>query len=401
MKNKNQLLFCGALLLSMLACNNNTGSKQATADGYSINGKIAGLHSGGIKLVSYNDDDRTSKTIDSIAFNNDTFHLKGKLNNAQMMTLFIEPGGWSMPVFVENTIISIDADTTASQHYDDTKYGGTAGAVINKYSISGSQGQDEWMKYQKDPGQKRFDSAFAPLERALNIEKDIDKEYKIRDQIDSVRKLQNDWKQNWINDFADKNPSSAAGIYMLSELYRYYSTMPIISLEASLNKFSSNLKTSPYYKSISASLYKRKALLPGQIAPDFTLLKKDSSSFTLTSTRGKYIMIDFWASWCHPCRQAIPHWKEVYKKYHTKGFEIVSVSDDSRWADWIKAMDVEKMPWLQVVDEFPIKNMPAKVGTLYMTSFIPFYVLIDKDGKIILYTDNENEIDAKLKELIG
>jgi thiol-disulfide isomerase/thioredoxin len=112
-------------------------------------------------------------------------------------------------------------------------------------------------------------------------------------------------------------------------------------------------------------------------------------------------MIDFWASWCVPCRKAIPHWKEVYQQYNNKGFEILSVSDDSQWKNWTKAMDAEKMPWKQVVDEFPIKNMPARVGSLYMTKFIPFYVLLDKEGKILVYSGNEEDIDHKLKEIFN
>ena len=112
-------------------------------------------------------------------------------------------------------------------------------------------------------------------------------------------------------------------------------------------------------------------------------------------------MLDFWASWCVPCREAIPHWKSVYAQYHTKGFDIISITDDSKWKDWIKAMDQEKMPWLQIADEFPFKNMPARVGDLYMTTFIPFYVLLDKDGIILSYTGSEKEIDSQLDKLFN
>ena len=172
-------------------------------------------------------------------------------------------------------------------------------------------------------------------------------------------------------------------------------------LEATIRKFTGDAARSPYYTYLTDNLAKRKAVSPGQVAPDFTLLKRDSTAFKLSTTRGKYVMLDFWASWCHPCRQAIPHWKKVYAQYHPKGLDIVSISDDSRWKDWMKAMDVEKMPWQQVCDEFPEKNMPAKVGSLYMTTFIPFYVLLDKEGRILVYSGNEADIDAKLKEVFS
>jgi thiol-disulfide isomerase/thioredoxin len=192
-----------------------------------------------------------------------------------------------------------------------------------------------------------------------------------------------------------------AGAYMFGQLYIFSQDMPPAELETMLNKFDGPAKASPYYQSMATALAKSKAVQPGSLAPDFTLPKRDSSQFTLSAGRGKYLMIDFWASWCHPCRQAIPHWKGVYQKYHDKGFDMVSVSDDSRWPDWTKAMDAEKMPWTQVVDEFPVKNMPAKVGSLYMTTYIPFYVLLDKEGKILVYSGKEEDIDNKLKEIFG
>lgn len=166
-------------------------------------------------------------------------------------------------------------------------------------------------------------------------------------------------------------------------------------------KFTGQAKSTVYFSNLTDDLQKRKALQPGNVAPDFTLLKPDSSSFTLSSLHGKYVLLDFWASWCVPCRKAIPHWKEVYKKYHPKGFEIVGVTNDIRWSDWFKALDEEKMPWLQVADEFPVKNMPSRVGTMYMTPYLPTYILLDKEGKILLHNASKEQIDQKLKEVFA
>jgi thiol-disulfide isomerase/thioredoxin len=397
---KKYSLMCLLITAAMFAfANNKPGAKKQ----YVINGTIKGVTSGTVKLVFQNENDRTSKTIDSGVITNGTFKLKGNIETPRMMSVVLEPGNWSFAVFVENAPVNVTADTTGSEHYDYTKYGGGKGAAIKNFTETGSKNYDDWMKYQNDPGQKQYEPVFAELDKKFKATgSDIDAQYKVRDQIDSVRKLEQAWQKKKIDAYVAQNSSSVAGIYMFDQLYMFVSgTMSYGALDSMLNKYTDEAKASPYYVSLSKSRVKLAAVQVGQVAPDFTLLKPDSTNLALSSTRGKYLLIDFWASWCHPCRQAIPHWKEVYQKYHDKGFDILSVSDDDKWKNWTKAMDEEKMPWAQVDDEFPIKHMPAKVGTLYMTTFIPFYVLLDKEGKILVYTGDESKIDAKLKEIYG
>lgn len=394
--NKNMLLGFAVLCL-LFACNANRQNNT----GYTIKGTVKGIDTGMVKLVAYNEDDRTSKTVDSATVAGGSFILTDTLGIPQMMSLIIEPGNWSFQVFVEDTVLSVEADTAGALYYDYTAYGGNKGAQIKNYTETGSSNYDAWIKYQHDPGQKQYEPVFDALDKKFQATKDIDAQYAIRDQIDSVRKRLQAWQKTKIDAYVSHHPSSVAGVYMFDQLYTFSQDMPIAEMENMLGKYKGQAKSSVYYKRLEGELAKKKAVAPGSIAPDFTLLKRDSSKFTLSSLRGKYVMIDFWASWCHPCRQAIPHWKEVYNKYHNKDFEIVSVSDDSRWSDWKKAMDQEKMPWTQVCDEFPVKNMPARVGSLYMTTYIPFYVLLDKEGKILVYTGDENKIDEKLKEIFG
>jgi thiol-disulfide isomerase/thioredoxin len=396
-KKGSTIILCSLLVLA--GCT--SSESQSKNRGYLVKGTIKGVPQGTIKLVSYNEDDRTSTTIDSAEIKNGSFEIQGKLDAAQMASVMIQPGNWSFQIFLENNPLTITADTTGSNHYDYTMYGGDKGAIIKNFTETGSKNFDDWTKYQNNPGQKKYEPVFADLGQKIQATKDVDQQYRYRDQMDSVIKILNGWKAEQVKKYIDKNPSSVAGAYMLRDLYTWYTDLPFADMQAMVTSFQGEAKQSKYYKSLEDILAKRKAVMPGSIAPDFTLLKRDSSKFTLSSTRGKYMMIDFWASWCHPCRQAIPHWKEVYAKYHDKGFDIVSVSDDSKWKDWFKAMDQEKMPWTQVCDEFPLKNMPARVGTLYMTTYIPFYVLLDKEGKILLYTSDENKIDEKLKEVLG
>lgn len=375
----------GLMLIIAGSCN------QKNAKDYVITGSIRGINEGMIKLVSYMDSNRTSKVIDSVLFKNGTFELKGKVQGPELMTLLITPGNWAVRLFVENGKITVDGDTTGAEHYDYTAYGMDKGANLTKFKVSGSRTQDEYQKFENDPQQLKFKSVFAELNKAKAADYEAQ-----RAQADSISKLYKAWQWNYINDFVAKNPTSVAGVYMFSNYYQFEPGMTVSEIESMLAKFESTAKASVYYAGLARQLEMRKRVAPGSLAPDFTLLKRDSTSFTLSSLKGKYVMIDFWASWCKPCREAIPHWKQVYQKYKDKGLEMVSVSNDSRWKDWFKALDQERMPWIQVCDEFPVKNMPARVGTLYQTPSLPCYVLLDKEGKILVHTITEKDIDNKL-----
>ena len=401
MKNNVRILWYIPAIVAFLSCNSGHSQQKDKDPGMMLKGNLKGIDSGTVKLVVYNEEDRTSKTVASGVISGHSFELKGKIGQPHMMALEIQPGNWSIALFAEDTTLSVTADTTGAEYFDYTAYGGSKGASIKNFTEAGSKNFEDWRKYQNDPGLKEYEPVFADLQKKFKATGNIDDQYKIRDQMDSVRRLLQAKQRDWISDYVTHYPSSVAGVYMFHVLYSYSQDMPAATLEGMLNKFEGPAKSSAYYTSLSTALAKLKTVQPGSVAPDFTLLKRDSSQFTLSTGRGRYLMIDFWASWCHPCRQAIPHWKGVYQKYHDKGLDMVSVSDDSRWPDWTKAMDVEKMPWTQVCDEFPVKNMPAKVGSLYMTSYIPFYVLLDKEGKILVYSGKEEDIDKKLKEIFG
>lgn len=398
---RNKFLWCALVMTTALACRN--GQQQPPA-GYTIEGTLKGIDSGIIKLEYYDEATRASKPIDSGIVKDHQFKLTGRIGVPRMVTAVIAPGGWHFSLFLEDTAISVTADTTGSRYFDYTAYKGEKGAIMDSVTVTGSASQHDWEAYQKDPGQTRFNPVFAALNKEYEAQvakHDKDGEYKVRDRMDSVRQLLRTYQRSKIDAYITQHPGSVAGIYMFQQFYISSGDFPAGELDTMLHRFTGEAAASVYYPPLAADLAKKKALLPGSVAPDFTLLKRDSTKFTLSSLRGNYTMIDFWASWCYPCRQAIPHWKKVYAKYHDKGFNMVSVSDDARWADWFKAMDVEKMPWQQVCDEFPVRNMPAKVGSLYMTTYIPFYVLLDKDGKILVYSGKEEDIDNKLKEVFG
>jgi peroxiredoxin len=368
---------------------------------YTLKGTAHGIKNGKIYLTRYNEEDRSTTNIDSSDVANGTFAFKGKLAGAEMLGLLIKPGNWSANLFLENAAIIISIDTTGADHYDYTKYGQGKGARLRKVIVKGSKSQDQFDALENNPALTAIKSKREVLGKQFTAEKSADKKELIKADIGKLSEQINAAQLKQIQQFIDQHPTAVSAVYSFGNYYRFNTTMPVATLKAVLSQFKGDAKSSNYYTALAKQLKDREALLPGNMAPDFTLMKRDSTKISLSDLRGKYVMIDFWASWCKPCREAIPHWKEVYEKYHDKGFEILSVSDDSKWNDWIKAMDIEQMPWFQVIDEFPKKMMPARVGSLYQVHFIPFYVLLDKEGKIVVYSDDEKLIDEKLSALLG
>lgn len=134
----------------------------------------------------------------------------------------------------------------------------------------------------------------------------------------------------------------------------------------------------------------------GAVAPDISLPQPDGTPLALSSLQGQYVLIDFWASWCRPCREENPEMVKLYQQYKNRGFEILGVSLDESREQWLQAIEKDGLPWRHVSD---LQGAASSTVQLYNVQAIPMTVLLDKGGKIIAMNLRGEGLGEKLKEI--
>lgn len=145
------------------------------------------------------------------------------------------------------------------------------------------------------------------------------------------------------------------------------------------------------------SLSGKAQLKVGGIVPEIELPNTVDSMIKLSSLNGKVVLIDFWASWCAPCRAANPYLQKLYKKYKEKGFEVFAVSLDVKKQAWLKAIKKDKLTYTQVIDN---SGWNSKVAEQFFVDMIPTNFLLDQNGKIVGINLEGKELFDKVKQLV-
>lgn len=187
--------------------------------------------------------------------------------------------------------------------------------------------------------------------------------------------------------FAAHPDVEAAAFYY----YIFNRETPLAEYEAGFNKFTPRVQASLMGKNAREEIQARKATMQGIPAPEFTLEDLEGNPVSLASLQGKYVLIDFWASWCRPCRQSMPHLKELYGKYREKGLEILGLSIDTDADAWKQAVAEDALPWLHVIDKREAgKKESSFAAGLYGVHAIPTLFLVGPDGIMVGKIEHED-----------
>ena len=223
---------------------------------------------------------------------------------------------------------------------------------------------------------------------------------KIKDSIWAIVEPLLKKGQETENEYYANNPLSVLTMENLYSAIRY-SQIDLDSSKKVVERFEAvpEFAGTKLFKDMKKEFEKREALAPGNQAPDFTLNDPDGNPVTFSEfyAKNKVTMVDFWASWCGPCRQFNPTLTQIYAKYNKKGFGILGVSLDSDKDKWVEAIAKDKLVWKHVSD---LKFWDSEAGKLFNISSIPQSYFVDSEGKILLASPSEEQIESFLEEYL-
>lgn len=202
-----------------------------------------------------------------------------------------------------------------------------------------------------------------------------------------------DQRQNAIEAFILKNPDSYVSLYALNGDLAI-DNMNVALVESAYKALSERLKQDPIAVAVKSKLDVEKKFGIGALAPDFEEKTAEQISIKLSSFKGQYVLVDFWASWCGPCRQENPNVLRAYETFKDKNFTVLGVSIDEREDLWTKAVKADGLVWTQILDR------SKAIGMDYSITSIPRNFLLDPEGKIIAKNLRGPELMDKLKEVL-
>jgi peroxiredoxin len=342
--------------------------------GYKLSGTIEGLPNGEVVLLEQRIDKDYVK-IDSAQSSEGLVEFSGSVEIPDVYYISVPGRRGRALIFLENSQINLKA------HAD----------TLWKPVVTGSAVNDEYHAFQESLSEiyakaRELYASYREAESTGDEETSRNLELKINAVYDEAEDFQ--------KSYLEEHPASFIAPYLVQNLHYQKEAEEIENMLAILDP---SLMGSSIVGNINRTVAKLKKVAIGMTAPEFTQNDSMGNPVSLSSFRGKYLLIDFWAAWCGPCRVENPNVVQAYNKYQKKGFEILGVSLDQSRDNWLKAVKDDGLAWTQVSD---LKYWSNAVAEQYAIVSIPSNLLLDPDGVIIKKNLKGEDLHSALEELL-
>jgi peroxiredoxin len=381
-----KIVFLALLALTIFSC-----SKVKKGE-YLISGKAKGIANGKMVVLKKQNEFGMVVSVDSAKVKDGKFELKGKVKEPSMLAIFIQGVQQPIPFILETGEIDVKVDKDSIWK---SEIGGTtSNNSFQKFNVKLNSIQKKMMAFQ-NKNMKKFMEAQQKKDNAT-IEK-LKKEYSNFEKE----------KEDFMNTYPEHNKDSYISLLLVQNMFNS-PTFEINKVKKTFNNLDASLKATKIGKDIEAKLktiennHKIQAKASGSAevgkqAPNFSAKNPQGSEVSLKQSLGKVTIIDFWASWCGPCRKEMPNVVAIYNELHSKGLNIIGVSLDKDLTKWNEAIAKDKITWTQVSN---LKKWEEPIAKQYGVQQIPTTFILDASGKIIAKDLSGEELKAKVLELL-